>query len=277
MKPRIQYTETADGVRIALRTLGDGPPLVHVAGGPWSYLELWHLPERRHWHERLARRRALVGYDMLGTGLSERHATDYSLDALVRDVAEVVDHLGLRSFALFGGGYGGPTAIAYASRHPERVSRLVLWCTVARPPVDFPAWQRDAWLAPTELGWQLVTETCARLALGWSAGEAGRRAVEHLWASVTREAARAAAAAFMEVDVTGLLPQLRAPTLVLHRRDLVWLPVEAASDLAARIPDARLTVLEGDSSAPYIGDSEAVMAAIDAFLDMNPAPHQRLG
>jgi DNA-binding CsgD family transcriptional regulator len=67
-------------------------------------------------------------------------------------------------------------------------------------------------------------------------------------------------------DVTELLPGLEAPTLVLHRRDIPWLPVDIASSLASRIPDARLMVLEGEATAPYLGDSETVASAIDEFL-----------
>jgi DNA-binding CsgD family transcriptional regulator len=114
--------------------------------------------------------------------------------------------------------------------------------------------------------WELMTDMCAHLALGWPAGEVGRHAAQRLRESVTPEAARAALEAMGQFDVTALLPRLKAPTLVLHRGDIPWLPVDIARSLAPRIPDARLTVMEGESTAPYLGDAEATASAVDAFL-----------
>jgi DNA-binding NarL/FixJ family response regulator len=111
-----------------------------------------------------------------------------------------------------------------------------------------------------------MTDTCAHLALGWPAGEVGRHAAQRLRESVTPKAARAALAAMGTFDVTELLPRLKAPTLVLHRGDIPWLPVNIARELASRIPDARLMILEGESTAPYLDDTEATASAIDEFL-----------
>ena len=111
-----------------------------------------------------------------------------------------------------------------------------------------------------------MTDTCAHLALGWPAGEVGRHAAQRLRESVTPEAARAALEAMGEFDVADLLPRLKVPTLVLHRGDIPWLPVDIARELASRIPDARLSILEGESTAPYLGDIEAAASAIDEFL-----------
>ena len=122
--PRMQYARAADGVSIACWMLGRGTPLVYLAGGPWSHVELWDIPECRGWYERLAQQRLLVRYDVRGTGLSERAVADYSLEALRQDVEAVVDRLDLARFALFGAADAGPVAIAYAARHPERVSHL---------------------------------------------------------------------------------------------------------------------------------------------------------
>jgi pimeloyl-ACP methyl ester carboxylesterase/DNA-binding CsgD family transcriptional regulator len=252
-------------VSIAFWTLGNGTPLVYLAGGPWSHIELWQIPECRHWYERLARHRMLVRYDVRGTGLSERNAADYSVDALVLDVEAVVDRLGLDRFWLFGAADAGPVAAAYAARHPERVSRLVLWCAWAST-ADMWSPRIQAWLGLIDQDWELMTDTCAHIVFGWSGGEIGRRAAQRLRESVTREAARAALDAMSEFDVTALLPNVKVPTLVLHRREIPWLPVDVAKGLASRLPDARLTILEGESTAPYLGDTEAVARAIDEFL-----------
>ena len=115
--------------------------------------------------------------------------------------------------------------------------------------------------------WELTTDMCVRIALGWSVGEVGRDAAQYLRESVAPEAMRAALAAVGTFDVTELLSWLKVPTLVLHRRNIPWLPVDIASSLASRIPDARLMVLEGEATAPYLGDSETAASAIEEFLD----------
>ncbi len=266
MEPRIRYATSSDGVSIAFWTLGEGKPLVCMAGGPWCHVESWYVPECRRWYERLAQKRMLVWYDLRGTGWSEREVSDYSLEALVADVEAVVDRLGLDEFAMLGAADAGPVAVAYAARHPERISRLVLWCSWARTS-DLRSPRMEAWFGLMDQDWELTTDTCVHIALGWSVGEAGRDAAKHLRESVAPEAMRAALAAVGTFDVTQLLPRLKAPTLVLHRSNIPWLPVGIARTLASRIPDARLSILEGEATAPYLGDSEAAASAIDVFLD----------
>src|SRR5215211_3900526 len=265
MEPRIRYATTADGVSIAFWTLGKGEPLVYMAGGPWGHVELWDIPECRRWYERLAQERMLVRYDVRATGWSERAVSDHSLEAQVLDVGAVVDRLEMDRFVMFGAFDAGPAAVAYAVRYPERVSRLVLWCSWARSS-DIRSPRIRAWLGLIDQDWDLMTDTCAHLALGWPAGEVGRHAAQRLRESVTPEAARAALEAMGTFDVTELLPSLEVPTLVLHRSDIPWLPVSIARELASRIPDARLSILEGESTAPYLGDTEATASAIDEFL-----------
>ena len=270
MEPRIRYATSSDGVSIAFWTLGEGKPLVCLAGGPWCHVESWYVPECRRWYERLAKNRMLIWHDLRGTGWSEREVPDYSLEALVADVEAVVDRLGLDEFGLLGAADAGPVAVAYAARHPERVSRLVLWCSWARTS-DLRSPRMEAWFRLMDQDWELTTDTCVHIALGWSVGEAGREAAEHLRESVAPEAMRAALAAVGTFDVTELLPRLKAPTLVLHRREIPWLPVDIARSLASRIPDVRLMVLEGEATAPYLGDSEAAASAIEEFLDETEA------
>jgi len=207
----------------------------------------------------------LVRYDVRGTGYSERDVSDHSLDALVADVEAVVDRLELGRFDIFGAFDAGPVAIAYAARHPERVSRLILWCSWARTS-EMRSPRIRAWLGLIDQDWELMTDTCAHLALGWPAGEVGRHAAQRLRERVTPEVARAALEAMGTFDVTALLPKLKPPTLVLHRGDIPWLSVDVARSLASRIPNARLMIVPGESTAPYLGDTEAAASAIDEFL-----------
>jgi len=274
MEPRIQYAQTADGVSIALWTLGEGMPFVHMPWVPYSHVQLeWQIPECRLWYERLAEKRKLVRYDGRGTGLSERNPIDYSLDAHVLDLEAVVNHLALQRFALYGLFHSGPAAIAYAARHPERVSHLVLWNTYARAS-DSESAKVRALRRLIHEDWGLFTETAAHLFMGWSEGEPAHRFAAFIRESVTPEVLRAILGAIRGLDVTGSLPQLRSATLVLQRREISWLPVDVAQGLASRIPRARLALLEGMSAAPYLEDMEAVLRAIDEFLGDRQPPHQ---
>ncbi len=271
MEPRIQYAQTADGVSIAYATLGEGRPLVFMPDTLYSHLQLdWQRPDQHRFFERLARGRKLVRFDFRGAGLSDREVSDYSLDALVADLETVVDRVGLDRFALIGSLHSGPVAIAYAARHPERVPSLVLWCTWARhsdlyrsPKLQEARTVREALM---EKHWELFTETAAHALLGWEEGGRAHEYAAYMRECTTPDVARAALAAAREVDVTALLPQARSATLVLQRREIPWLEVDLARGLASRIPDARLALLEGREAAPFMGDMDAVLNAIDEFL-----------
>jgi len=269
MEPRIQYAKTKDGVSIAFWTLGEGMPLVYVPDIPFSHIQMgWQITAWRTWDERLAENRKLIRYDSRGSGLSGRSVGDYSLDALVLDLEAVVDRQDLERFALFGTYHGGPVATAYAARHPERVSHLILCSTYTRSSeylASAPQVQAERKLM--EQDWQTYTETRAHVGFGWSAGQQAHQYAELMRESVALEMALAAYRAIEEFDTKDLLPQVRSPTLILHRRQFPLIGVDIARGLAARIPDARLALLEGTSGIPFLGDSEAVLSAIDEFLD----------
>ncbi len=206
MEPRIQYAKTKDGVSIAFYTLGEGTPLMQTSGGV-GHLQLeWQLAEGRIWLERLAENRMVVRYDVRGSGLSDRDVADFSLDAKVADLEAVVDRLGLERFALFGVFLDGPVAIAYAARHPERVSQLLLWCSWARATDAYQSPQAQSMVALRDKDWTTYTESVAHILLGWSAGEAARQFAAYMRESITQEALLAAFGVAMQFDVTALLP-----------------------------------------------------------------------
>jgi class 3 adenylate cyclase len=267
MEPRIQYAKTKDGVSIAFWTLGEGMPLVEMPFSPYGHIQLeWQVPEWRSYYERRAAKRKLVHYDPRGAGLSERDVADYSLDAYLLDLEAVVDHLSLERFALYGSYSLGPVAIAYAARHPDRVSRLLLWCSWARAWDAYRTAQAQTIIALREKDWEIYTETVAHALLGWSTGESARRFAALMRESGAQEALRAALRSVTEFDVRALLPRVRAPTLVLHRRQVPMPDLGVARALASGIPDARLALLEGASLAGFLGDTEAAATAIDEFL-----------
>ncbi len=267
MEPRIQYAQTADGVSIAFYTLGDGPAFIEMPWFPSTHIQLeWQIPELRAWYERLAVTRKLVRYDARGTGLSDREITGFSLEAYVRDLEAVVESLGLRRFALMALFTDGPVAIAYAARHPDRVSHLILWCSCARALDFLQQSQIEPLLGLIDADWETFTETLSHVGMGWSEGEPARRGATLMREGSTPEATKSLLDAVRQFDVTELLPQVAAPTLVLQRRQIPWLGVDFARGLVSQIPNARLCLLEGTSGATYLDDMEALVGAIDEFL-----------
>jgi pimeloyl-ACP methyl ester carboxylesterase len=266
MDRSIRYARAVDGVQIAYWTLGQGEPLLYMAGGPWNHIEVWDVPQCRNWYERLAEDRTLIRYDVRGTGLSQREVAEISLDGYVADLEAVVGELGLNHFSIFAAGDAGPAAISYAVANPDRVSRLVLWCAYARG-ADFQTSPRiQAWRGLIDQDWDLMADTCAHIAFGWQEGDIGRLAADGFKASITRETAQVALETTIATDVTSLLPELQAPTLVLHRDAISWLPQEIAVRLASNIPASHLAITQGETTAPYLGDVDALVSIVDGFL-----------
>ena len=121
----------------------------------------------------------LVRYDVRGTGMSDREIYDHSLNAQLLDLEAVIEASGLDKLAVFGTAGAGPVVIAHAAVHPKRVSRLILQCSWAKGSETLSP-RISAWQGLLDHDWQLMTDTCAHLALGWSEGEIGRRAVDNL-------------------------------------------------------------------------------------------------
>jgi pimeloyl-ACP methyl ester carboxylesterase len=156
MEQQIRFCTTSDGVRIAYATVGEGPPLVRVLGW-FTHLEVeWQTAYQRAAVEAMARKYAYTRYDGRGMGLSDRDVTDFSVESQVRDLEAVMDAVGLPKVTLYALSQGGPVAVTYATRHPERVSRLVLYGAFARLPPprnERQAQLRDAMLTMVRQGW----------------------------------------------------------------------------------------------------------------------------
>ena len=216
----------------------------------------------------------LIGYDRRGSGLSDRDVVDYSLDAQVLDLEAIVDRLGIRQFALFAGLFLGPAAIAYATRHPDNVTHLLLWCTSPRAPSRLSDARFDLLDPLMETDWERYTETRVHWTVGWDNPEEARKYAALLRKGSTPESFRAYQQALSESDASALLKEVRSPTLVLHMRDGSRLGFDAARQLASEIPGARLTAVEGSLPYPWMGRQESALTAIDEFLGDAPLTNQ---
>ena len=273
MQQQIQFVTAPDGVKLAVATMGAGPPLVIVPG--WiSHLELdWTWPESHGLYERLARNHLLIRYDKRGTGLSDRNISDHSLEAQVGDLDAIVNALGLRGVALLGYSQGGPISIAYAVQHPENVSQLILYGAYHRSASIEARRLVDGFVALIRADWGGYGGTTLLEVFIPGAPPEARGA----FAEYQRQAANAEDAArnllsSLEYDVTPLLPQVTTPTLVLHRRGDKACPFEQGREMAAGIPGARFVPLEGDIHVISLGDTDALIAAIEDFLSGQEGP-----
>jgi class 3 adenylate cyclase len=208
----------------------------------------------------------LVRYDARGFGLSDRDGVDYSLEAQMRDLDAVADALNLEKLTLLSSGDMGMVAVAWAARHPERVSHLVLWYSWSSRARISDASEIKSLRALLDQDWVIYTETVANVTIGWSAGAAARRYAAFYRECASPEVLRLSVPALYEWDVTDLLPQVMCPTLVMLRRELPNLAVEAARELAMGLPDSRLVLLEGSSPMWFMEDTTAVLRAIGEFL-----------
>jgi pimeloyl-ACP methyl ester carboxylesterase/DNA-binding winged helix-turn-helix (wHTH) protein len=251
---QIRFCRAHDGARIAYATSGaaKGPPLVKPAN--WlTHLEVdWNSPVWRHWLHELGRDHKLIRYDERGCGLSDHDAADMSFDAWVRDLEAVVDAEGLERFPILGISQGCAVAIAYASRHPERVTQLVLYGGYA-----IGRTHRD--MTPQQELERTVLMNLIRV--GWGKDNPAFRSVfgtlflpegtpeQHQWfddlaRTMPMENALRVREITDDIDVRPQAATLDVPTLVLHSRGDGMCPFEIGRQLAASIPRARFVPLE---------------------------------
>jgi class 3 adenylate cyclase/pimeloyl-ACP methyl ester carboxylesterase len=254
LKQEIHFCTAADGVQLAYSIIGQGPPLVKT--GNWiTHLEYdLESPIWRHLYRELAKSFTLIRYDARGNGLSDRTVDDISFDAFVNDLEAVVQALPVERFALFGISQGCAVAIAYAVRHPGRVSQLVLYGGYAtgrnRRAVSVAEKEEEAaMLTLMRLGWGKENPAFRQLFTSQFIPGATKEQAD--WHNELQRISVSpdVAVRFVEVtgqlDVTALLPQVSVPTLVMHARDDARVPFDAGRRMAAGIPGARFVPLQG--------------------------------
>jgi pimeloyl-ACP methyl ester carboxylesterase/DNA-binding winged helix-turn-helix (wHTH) protein len=252
-RQEIRYCMTSDGVRLAYASIGSGPPLVKASN--WlTHLDFeWGSPIWRHWWSALSAHHRVIRYDERGNGMSQRDVGDVSFDTWVRDLETVVDAAGLDRFALLGISRGGPIAIAYAVKHPERVTHLVLYGAFAvgvnhfAPPQELEA--RRALISLTRLGWGLNNPAFCKvftcLYIPEATPEQERWFDELQRVSTSPENAARLMERRDDLDIRPLLPQVTTPTLVIHCDRDQAIPAENGRHIAAAIPNARYVSLPG--------------------------------
>jgi pimeloyl-ACP methyl ester carboxylesterase len=281
MHQEIRYCASSDGVRLAYSLIGKGTPIVRTPHW-FAHLE-YDLkgPIYRHQILGLAHHHSLLRYDGRGLGLSQREVREISFNRLVEDLETVVNHVGLERFILVGLSQGGAVAIAFASRHPERVSHLILSGAFARGLLhrENPEKQRQA----LELSRAIVRE-------GWGSNQDSYREFftsqfipdgtmeQHRWLNkvqgiaATPETAERILCLNADTNVLDLLPKVRVPTLVTHARGDLRVPFSQGQEIAAGIPGAKFVSLESRNHI-ILADEPAnrqLFDAIASFLGDRP-------
>jgi class 3 adenylate cyclase len=264
------------GADIAYRLVGDGPvDLVFVSGLNSHIDALLEEPSLRRWWERLGSIARIVLVDRRGSGLSDRLTGPVSLEEEVDDLIAVLDHAGVDRVVLQSYAAGGPLAVAFAARRPERTLALVLYASVlANSRNEDMPWaatpeERDARFARLIENWGTGSnlDTMAPSVADDVRLREWLGRLERL--SCTPAGVQRLAESFATHDVRPLLPSLRVPTLVLHRTGDEFIDPRHSQLAAERIPGARLVLLPGSDSLPMVGDTEALLGEIEEFLTGN--------
>lgn len=271
----LRFCTASDGTRLAWATHGAGPPLV-IASCWLSHLTHdWQSPVWRHFLAALGELATTTRFDERGFGLSDWDVTDFRLESRIADLETVVEHLPHERFALMGVSAGAPMAIAYAARHPERVSRLVLYAPISSgcfgglgdgdAEAALLAIIRAGWARPDTVFQRVFTSLlipgATEQQMAWL--DALQRMATSPANAVASRIARAG------VDITAELPRVQAPTLVLHAREDRAAPFHAGRMIASAIPDARLVALDSANHI-LLADEPAWsqwLAEVTSFLE----------
>lgn len=279
--PETRFTQSGD-VTIAYQVVGDGPLDLVAIPGFVSHLECaWEDPSYSRFLTQLASFSRLIMLDKRGTGLSDRISGIPTLEERMDDVRAVMDAVGSERAALFGVSEGGPMSVLFAATYPDRASALVLYGSIAK----------GSWAPDYPWGPKPQSEGYRSWLEGWRKEWGGAYNIESRAPSMAKDESfrkwfgkylrlSASPAAVIKVfemnsniDVRDILPAIRVPTLVLHRTGDRTINIEHGRYQAEHIPGAKLVELDGDDHLWWVGDSEALVNEIQAFLTgERPAP-----
>ncbi len=284
---QVRFCTSSDGAAIAYATVGNGPPLVKAAN--WlSHLEFdWNSPVWRHWITELSRHHTFIRYDERGCGLSDWDVEEFSLEAWIRDLEAVVDAAKLDRFPLLGISQGGPIAIAYAARHPEKVTHLILYGSYAvglrrrKLPQNLLE-EAEVFLQLIKFGWgkehAAFRQVFTSLFIPEATAEQARWFNELQRVSSTPENATRLLSAFYDLDVTEQAAALKVPTLVIHAQGDLRIPFNEGRRLAALISDSRFVLLESRNHILLKTEPawQRFLNEVRSFLGVAPEQHATL-
>ncbi len=277
LEQQIRFCRTDDGVTLAYACSGSGPPLVKAAN--WlTHVDFdWHSLVWRHWLVELSRRHRLVRYDERGSGLSDWDIKPPTFESWVRDFEAVIDAAGLDRFPLLGISQGGAVAITYAVRHPDRVTKLVLYGTyprgrLARARNEEERREQQLQVELARLGWGRDNPAFRQVFTSQFMPEGSRELWNQFNELVRNTTSADNAAQVLEVagsiDVMEEAPLVQVPTLVLHARNDQRVPFEQGRLMASLIPDSRFVTLESCNHV-LLADEPAwpvFLREVEAFL-----------
>jgi pimeloyl-ACP methyl ester carboxylesterase len=263
--PRTRYALSGDA-HIAYQVFGEGDlDLVFVPGFVSNIEHYWTMPGIPDLLERMGSFARVVMFDKRGTGLSDPVAAPPPLEQRMDDMQAVMDAAGVERAALYGISEGGPASVLFAATYPDRTSALVLYGATPRFRTD----DDISWGATDAQVQQVLVDVSARWGEGalldaFAPSQAGDPEMAEVWGRFQRAGASpamgaAVMAALFEIDVRDILPTIRVPTLILHRRGDRIAPIEGARLMADKIPDARMIEFEGDDHVPFTGDFEPIV------------------
>ncbi|MFB9265351.1 adenylate/guanylate cyclase domain-containing protein [Bradyrhizobium erythrophlei] len=271
MIPEVRYAKSGE-VHIAYQVFGDGPVDLVIIPGFISNIEhYWDWPEAARWLKRLGSRARVILFDKRGTGLSDRLGQLPNLDLRMDDARAVMDAAGVERAAVMGISEGGSLAVLFAAIHPERCSALVLYGSFARFSDWFPTKQKlDAFLDYVENAWG-----SGKSCVAFAPSKKGDVEFQRWWGRWERLGGSPSAVQILmrmnsEINIDGILPSVRVPSLILHRTEDPTVSIQAGRFLASHIPHATLIELEGPDHVCWLGDNAIEIA--DTILDFVVEP-----
>jgi len=256
-KQTVTFCRTEDGISLAIASVGSGPVMVRAAHWVTNVEYDWQNPVTGPLLQRLARNFRLVRYDGRGTGLSDRTVPHLSFQTMLADLEAAVDSLALDRFVLLGMSAGAATAIAYAVRHPHRVSKLVLYGGYALGRNKRGSQQQldeaKAFLTMVQSGWgdenSVFTRSFYSFWLPTASAEQLKSFIKYQIASVSVEHGVKLRRAVDDIDVVDLLPKVATPTIVFHSIRDTLVSFDQGRHLAASIPRAKFVPLDSENHA----------------------------
>ena len=267
----VRYVQTLHG-NVAWSAIGQGPPLVF--GGWWmSHLEQdWLFDDFREFVERLARHRTVIRFDSPGVGMSTPgQAAPQDLSVQIDALVAVLDDAAARTADLFVGSAGCAVAVGCAARYPERVRSLALYSGYVRGRDIASPDDRDGMVVLVRRYWGVTSRLLTDIYVPDATSREREVFAECQQRTASANRAADALAAVYGIDASAEVASVRAPTLVMHRRDDRAIPFALGRELAIRLPGAQFLELEGANHFPWHGDTGSVLRPLLRHLGVPDA------